>query len=86
MANQTAVVGGDVKGDITSCKIENQTKSVKKDSVFSFQQTTTYITYDVCNKESIAEYKVPEFTMFGIFAPFLVGVLLVFFFLAWLDY
>ena len=75
MDTQTIIVpGSKVEGNITSCKIEQVLKSVDKKSVFSFRQTSTYITYDVCNKQIIAEYKVPEFTSFGIF----LGVAIVF--------
>lgn len=65
MSNQTTIIpASEVEGNITSCKIENQVKEVKKDSTFSIQKTTTYMTYDVCNREVIAEYQVPEFTGF----------------------
>ena len=62
---ETVVVGGEVKGDITSCKIENQTKSVHRDSVSSVTQTTNYISYDACSKTVLEEYSVPEPTGVG---------------------
>jgi hypothetical protein len=74
------VVGGDVKGDITSCKIDNQMKSVDRSGIFSIQQKTTYVTYDVCNKKILADYSVPEFTGFGIaiiFATIIVVIIVI---------
>lgn len=62
MSNNVIVGSENIEGNITSCKIENQLKLVKKNSAFSIQQTSTYMTYDVCNKHTIAEYTVPEFT------------------------
>lgn len=69
MANnqQTLIPASDVQGNITSCKIENQLKSIQKNSALSLQQTSTYMTYDVCNRNTIAEYKIPELTGFSIF-------------------
>lgn len=72
----TAIVGGNVKGDITSCKIENQLKSVKKDSVWSLQQTATYMTYDVCDRKTIDQYNVPQFTGFSWFLGIFIFLLL----------
>jgi hypothetical protein len=67
MNTQTIIVPGPkVEGNITSCKIEQVLKSIDKKSVFSLRQTSTYITYDVCNKQIITEYKVPEFTSFSV--------------------
>ena len=76
--NQTTLIpASNVEGNITSCKVENQVKTIKKDSVFSIQRTTTYMTYDVCNRQQIAEYQVPEFTGLGVWAGVAVIVVIV---------
>lgn len=65
MKDTSVVVGGNVQGDITSCKIETSAIYVDKASLFSLQQKTTYRSYDVCTKQLVKEYVVPEITGFG---------------------
>ena len=65
--NTAIVPTNGVEGNITSCKIENQVKSVQQDSIWAYQKTTTYITYDVCNKNVVAEYSKPEIVFGGVF-------------------
>ena len=66
MNQDKIIVGGNVQGDVTSCRIENQLKSIQKNSIFSIKQDKTYITYDVCNKQIISDYTVPSFTGFSV--------------------
>lgn len=75
--SNTAVVSGDVKGDITSCKIENQVVKVERNGALSPSQTTSYIAYDVCNKNTIESYKVQELTGFGTGLIWLAGIVIV---------
>jgi hypothetical protein len=65
MAEPTVLVGGNVSGNITSCKIEQQNVSISRKGLFSASETNTYISYDVCNKQIIREYTVPSFTALG---------------------
>jgi len=65
MAEPLIVTNGEVKGDITSCKIENQLKKVQRDSLTSVSEKNTYISYDVCSKSVVDEYTVPSFTGVG---------------------
>ncbi len=65
MDNTKVVVGGNVSGDITSCKIEQQAIKTDRKTVFTFTENTTYVAYDVCNKRIISQYTVPEWTIFG---------------------
>lgn len=62
MADNIIIPSSEVKGDITSCKIDKQIVSIERKSVFSISQKVNYITYDVCNKQQISSYSVPEFT------------------------
>lgn len=55
-------VGGEVSGDITSCKIENQLLSTYRNSAWSITETNTYASYNVCSKKIISQYQVSEFT------------------------
>ncbi len=57
-------VGNEVAGDITNCKIENVILSINRSSAFSLRQTVSYASYDVCTKEIIQIYDVPEQTEF----------------------
>jgi len=76
---QTIIVpGSKIEGDITSCKIEQVLKSIDKKSAFSLRQTSTYMTYDVCNKQIIAEYKVPEFTSFSGLPLLIIAIFVIF--------
>ncbi len=79
--NDTTVklVGGSgVTGNITDCKIENQLKSITRNSKMSLGQENTYITYDVCNREVIGEYTVPTWTGTGVFLMALISIIVVF--------
>lgn len=78
MDNTKVVVGGNVSGDITSCKIENQVIKVQIKSAFSLQQRTTYASYDVCSKRIINQYTNPEITGFGVFSLFMIGIFIFF--------
>jgi hypothetical protein len=63
METQTIIpVGNQVEGNITSCKIENQLIKIDKESIFSLSQLKTYAAYNVCDKEIINQYQVPEGT------------------------
>lgn len=63
--NKAVVVSGDVQGNITSCGIEQQIKSIEVNHALSLSGKVTYITYDVCNKDILAEYTRPEPTELG---------------------
>ena len=65
MAEPTVLVGGEVKGDITSCKIESKVVAVDRKGLFSFSQKQTNVSYDVCNKQIVKEFVTPAFTSFG---------------------
>lgn len=62
-----------IKGDITNCKIDTLLKEVQKRSVFSFTQKTVYQNYNICTKEILNEYTVPEVTIFGGVVSFFGG-------------
>ena len=66
------IVGGNVSGDITSCGIDSQLVDVAKDNVWSIRQMSTYRAYDMCTKQVINEYSVPEFTMIA--PAYFIGV------------
>ena len=65
--NNTGVlaVSENMKGDITSCKIENQLVGIERASIFSLKEVETRIAYDVCSKQVVREYSVPTVTVFG---------------------
>lgn len=76
MSNNTIIVPTDgVKGDITSCEITTQLISTKRDSMFSFQEMNTYVSYDVCNKQILREYSIPSWTGFGFIASCVLVVI-----------
>jgi len=77
MSDKILIGGENVEGNVTSCKIENQLKSVEKNSAFSIQQKKEYMTYDVCNKKVIDEYSVPAFTGFSIFFAVTIFVIII---------
>ena len=86
MAEPLVLADGQVKGDITSCKLENQKLSVKRDSLFSLREDTTYATYNVCTKEVVREYTTPAFTALGggvIVLGICVAVILILRFAVW---
>jgi hypothetical protein len=86
MSDKIVLTGSDnIQGDITSCKIEKQLKTSQRDSVFSLSSNNTYMTYDVCNKNQISEYTVPEFTGFGVFVLFAVFVFVLIGSLLWVN-
>ena len=61
MENDKIILGGgNIQGNITSCKIENQIIRIDKKSAFSPIQYTTYASYDVCSRQVIERYVVPE--------------------------
>ena len=75
MENQTIVLPtNNIEGNITICKIENQEVAVLKNTVFSVTEKHQYISYDVCNKQIIKEYTVPQFTGLGFIS---MGILIV---------
>ena len=65
-----------VEGNITSCKIETAKVSIDRESPMSFVQHTTYQSYDVCTKEVIDSYVMPEVTGFAFFISSLGAILL----------
>lgn len=83
MTNTVIPLGGNVQGDITSCKIETAKVSISKNGAFSVFQESNYQSYDVCTKEVVAEYVVPEFTGFGIATPFIAILLILTILVAW---
>jgi len=86
MANQTIIpVGNQVEGDITSCKIENQVISVQKLSAFSIQKRTTYASYDVCSKQIIQQYTIPEINDFGVMVIFIITICIVISLISWIN-
>lgn len=61
--DKNIIVGSEnIKGDITSCKLETAQISLDKESAWSLRETKTYQTYDVCSKAVISEYEVESFT------------------------
>ena len=76
MNTQTIIpVGNDVQGDITSCKIDNAVLSISKNSALSLTERTTYASYNVCTKEVIQTYEVPNVTTFALVSPLVIGYL-----------
>ena len=73
-------IGGNVQGDITTCKIETAAVRKERDSAFSFTETTIYQSYDVCTRDVIETYGLDGLTFFGgtiiIVGMFLVGIIL----------
>ena len=67
MDTQTIVVptGGDVSGNITSCRIENQLVNVTRAGPWSLTEYNSYITYDVCSKKIISTYQLDSISGFG---------------------
>lgn len=79
MSNNIIIPTNKVEGDITNCKIEHQQIRVDKRSMWSLKQTTTYISYDVCSKDILQEYTIPQFSGFSVilglvFIAILLGV------------
>ena len=68
-----------VIGDVTACKIENQLISTERVSATSLQEVNTYVSYDVCSKQIIYQYQVPDITFFGGMAILagVVGIIIV---------
>lgn len=54
-----------IEGNITSCGIDSQMVSIKRDHAFSFLQTESTRSYNVCTGETVAQYDVPVMTDFG---------------------
>jgi hypothetical protein len=82
MADSNVLIpSSNVEGNITSCKIEQQTLKKDKHYVYSLTEQTTYATYDVCSKQIIQTYTVPSFTPFGFVAciPLFILVLILIF-------
>lgn len=77
MAETVVPVAGDVKGDITACKIETVKKSVDRKGAFSFTQKENYVTYDVCTKQIVTEYSTKTVTGGGLFVVCLAAVVLI---------
>ena len=80
--NEKILVGGNVHGDITSCRIESQALSVDRTSAWSLTKITNYASYDVCSKQIISHYSLPGFTgvvflpaMLFIFALFVIAAI-----------
>ena len=87
MANQQIIIpaSDQIVGDITSCRIENQVLIIDKSSAISLTEKTTYIAYDVCNKEILSTYTVPSITGLGFLLSFLMGAIILFIFGAILE-
>ena len=62
----TVVVGGNVQGDITSCKVEDVVVAVSRKSAFSFTEVNKHQSYNVCTRQLIKEYDVPSITGMGL--------------------
>lgn len=61
MSNETNILDNvKIQGDITSCRIETLKLSIEKKGIFSPTQKVTYQNYDVCTKNVINSYVVPE--------------------------
>jgi hypothetical protein len=78
MSQTILVPANQIEGNITTCKIENQIKSVERKSAFSLTETKNYMTYDVCNRQVISEYSIPEITGAIIFPIFIIPIILMF--------
>lgn len=80
MAEANVLIGGsNVKGDITSCKIENQEIATARNSIWSWKETKTFVSYDVCNKQIIRQYDIPQWTAsggLGLLVSIFIGCLL----------
>ena len=79
MENQQIIIpaSDQIVGDITSCKIEKEVFRVDRLSSFSLTEKTTYIAYDVCNKEILSQYTVPELSGLGFILAFCLGIFIV---------
>jgi hypothetical protein len=76
--NPTVVVPTNgVEGDITSCKIENQLLSIRRDKITALREYKTYVSYDVCSKKIISTYEVPEMTGYAVLLGLGIGVIVV---------
>ena len=73
-ANNMIIPTNNIEGNITSCRIEQALKSIDKKSVFSLTQTNTYMTYDVCNRQVISEYKLQSLGSFSWFFVVLISL------------
>lgn len=77
MATIPVVGAGQVKGDITSCRIETKMIKLEKNSIFSLTEKQHFISYDVCTKNVIESYSVPQLAGAGVIGMFfIVGVAL----------
>lgn len=54
-----------IEGDVTSCKIENVLVKTYRKGVFSMSQQESYMSYNNCTKEVLAEYDIPTMTVLG---------------------
>jgi hypothetical protein len=77
MSKTIVPVDGNIKGDITDCKIETVKKSVERRGSLSATQKENYVTYDVCTKNIVTEYQTSTITSFG-FLYVVIGVVAVF--------
>jgi hypothetical protein len=79
MTNTNVIVSSpNLKGDITSCKLEQQEIRVDRKSVFSLQEKHTYVSYDVCNKQVVEQYTLPRWTDLASSIPMVIfGVVIV---------
>jgi len=81
--NAVAITNSELKGDVTSCKIETLKFSTERKGVFSPTQKITYQNYDVCTKNVVNTYSVPEINvgfialLFTIALAICVGVLII---------
>jgi len=85
MAETVIPVVGNVSGDITACKIETAQKSVDRNGAFRLTQKETYVTYDVCTKQTISEYQTSTITGFGFLGIVGIVIVLIVAFMMWLD-
>lgn len=59
-SNVTIAASPNVKGDITSCGIDQIITGLEKKHFYSISQTTQYSQINNCTKEVIVSYSVPE--------------------------
>lgn len=86
MAENVVAVSPNIEGNITSCKVENVLLTKIKNSAFSFTETETFVTYDVCNKQEMARYNVPEITEIGAICVFFGIVFVIILFAALISW
>lgn len=83
MATIPVVGAGQVKGDITSCRIETKMIKLEKNGIFSLTEKQHFISYDVCTKNVVESYSVPQLAGAGVLGMCFIAVLALASLIAW---